>query len=122
VILFRNTGLDDKAHVEFSRKLGDLDDIRRFIVGNRKLRYDYYELFDAGNVDGDSKLHDLDSARSHTNRVTYHLSRAGSRTYTELRPTQKQHKLIKRLTRVTASSTPTQATTLDVPATLSFVR
>jgi alpha-ketoglutarate-dependent 2,4-dichlorophenoxyacetate dioxygenase len=57
--------MDDSMHVEFSRRLGDLDDIRRFITGDRKMRYQYYELFDAGNLDEDNQLMDLDTARAH---------------------------------------------------------
>jgi alpha-ketoglutarate-dependent 2,4-dichlorophenoxyacetate dioxygenase len=54
VIVFRKTGLDDKGHVEFSRRFGDLDDIRPYMVNGRKPRYEYYELFDAGNIDPDT--------------------------------------------------------------------
>ena len=38
------------------------------MTGGRKPRYDYYELFDAGNVDGDGKVLSVDSARHHYGR------------------------------------------------------
>ena len=49
--MFRSTGMDDTAHVEFSRRFGELDDIRPYMTNGRKPRYEYYELFDAGNID-----------------------------------------------------------------------
>ncbi|KAJ5605726.1 hypothetical protein N7510_008507 [Penicillium lagena] len=67
-VVFRNTGLSDKAHVEFSRRLGDLDNISRFITDERKLRYEYLELFDAGNIADDGTLLDPESTRAHHNR------------------------------------------------------
>lgn len=70
VCVFRDTGLDDTAHVEFSRRLGELDDVKRYMVGGRKLRYQYYELFDAGNLDAENNLLDPDSPRAHANRVS----------------------------------------------------
>ncbi|KAL1869977.1 hypothetical protein VTK73DRAFT_2898 [Phialemonium thermophilum] len=82
---FRNTGLDDKGHVEFSARLGDLDDLRRFIQSGRKLRYDYYELFDASNLAEDGSLLDPNCDRAHSNRgnqlfhtdSSYNFRRAG---------------------------------------------
>lgn len=67
-VIFRNTGLDDKGHVDFSWKLGDLDNIKRFISGDRKLRYQYYELFDAGNIADDGSVLDPTSTRAHHNK------------------------------------------------------
>ncbi|KAK1077539.1 hypothetical protein LTR33_008002 [Friedmanniomyces endolithicus] len=58
-------GLTDTTHVEFSRRFGDLDDIRPYMTGGRKPRYDYYELFDAGNVDGEGAVLGPDNRRSH---------------------------------------------------------
>jgi len=52
--VFRKTGLDDTGHVEFSKRFGDLDDIRPYMTNGRKPRYEYYELFDAGNIDPDT--------------------------------------------------------------------
>ncbi|KAI0169298.1 taurine catabolism dioxygenase [Hypoxylon sp. FL1284] len=69
VCVFRDTGMDDEAHVRFSERFGELDNIRRYLVGGRKPRYDLYELFDAGNIDGDTGLIlDPESARAHSNR------------------------------------------------------
>ncbi|KAL1965250.1 hypothetical protein VTN77DRAFT_5852 [Rasamsonia byssochlamydoides] len=68
VCVFRRTGLDDESHIAFSRRLGDLDDIRRYMVGGRKPRYKYYELFDAGNVDEKGNVLDPDSPRAHYGR------------------------------------------------------
>ncbi|KAL1606490.1 hypothetical protein SLS60_003894 [Paraconiothyrium brasiliense] len=64
VCVFRKTGMDDTAHVEFSRRMGDLDDIRPYITAGRKMRYDYYELFDAGNVDEDGNVIDPNSPKA----------------------------------------------------------
>ncbi|KAI2601759.1 taurine catabolism dioxygenase [Hypoxylon sp. NC1633] len=67
--VFRNTGLDDESHVKFSERFGELDNIRRYLVGGRKPRYEHYELFDAGNIDGDSGgVLDPASGRAHSNR------------------------------------------------------
>lgn len=52
----------------FSRRLGELDNIRRYLQGGRKPRYAHYELFDASNLDGDGGLLDPDSPRGHSNR------------------------------------------------------
>lgn len=85
VLVFRDTGLSDAEHVEFSKRFGELDgkdrsphspvqtpeaanngkDIRPYIQGGRKPRYDFYELFDAGNVDNDGNILQPDSARTH---------------------------------------------------------
>ncbi|KAG0647565.1 Alpha-ketoglutarate-dependent 2 [Hyphodiscus hymeniophilus] len=68
VCAFRNTGLDDKGHVDFSRRFGDLDDIRPYMTADRKLRYSYYELFDAGNIDDNGNLNEPDSPRAQYNK------------------------------------------------------
>ena len=65
ILVFRSTNLTDAQHVDFSRRFGDLDDIRPYIQGGRKPRYDFYELFDAGNVDNDGNVLGPDSARTH---------------------------------------------------------
>lgn len=62
--VFRNTGMDDTAHVEFSRRMGELDDIRPYMTNGRKMRYQYYELFDAGNVDEDGNVIDPKSPKA----------------------------------------------------------
>ncbi|KAI0466527.1 alpha-ketoglutarate-dependent 2,4-dichlorophenoxyacetate dioxygenase [Xylaria cf. heliscus] len=81
VCVFRNTGLTDAAHVAFSRRFGELDNIKRYLANGRKPRYAHYELFDAGNVsleptgavvDGKEELEpkplDPASPRAHANR------------------------------------------------------
>lgn len=69
VCVFRDTGLDDDAHVAFSKRFGALDNIRRYMAGGRQPRYAHYELFDAGNIDEATLAPlDPDSARAHANR------------------------------------------------------
>ncbi|KAI1074211.1 taurine catabolism dioxygenase [Whalleya microplaca] len=68
VCSFRDTGLDDAAHVKFSERFGELDNIRRYLVGGRKRRCKYHELFDAGNIDDDGSILDPESPRAHSNR------------------------------------------------------
>jgi alpha-ketoglutarate-dependent 2,4-dichlorophenoxyacetate dioxygenase len=65
----RRTGLDDESHIAFSKRLGDLDNIKRYMVGGRKPRYTHYELFDTGNVDEDGKVLDPNSPRAHFGKV-----------------------------------------------------
>ncbi|KAI1440638.1 taurine catabolism dioxygenase [Annulohypoxylon stygium] len=67
--VFRKTGLDDPTHVEFSTRFGDLDNIKRYLGGGRLPRYALFELFDAGNIDGETNtILPVDSARAHSNR------------------------------------------------------
>ncbi|KAF3765518.1 taurine catabolism dioxygenase [Cryphonectria parasitica EP155] len=66
--VFRNTNLTDDSHVAFSRRLGELDNIARYITPGRKLRYTQLELFDASNLDGDGAVVPSDSPRAHYNR------------------------------------------------------
>ena len=61
--------MDDTAHVEFSRRMGELDDIRPYITAGRKMRYKYYELFDAGNVDEDGNVIDPNSPKAQYQKV-----------------------------------------------------
>jgi alpha-ketoglutarate-dependent 2,4-dichlorophenoxyacetate dioxygenase len=68
VLVFRNTSLSDAQHVEFSARIGELDNVRRYLTGGRKLRYTHYELFDAGNVDEEGNPIDPDSPRAHYNK------------------------------------------------------
>lgn len=68
VLAFRNTGMSDDQHVNFSKRIGELDNMKRYLSGGRKLRYDHYELFDAGNVDENGGPIAADSARSHYNK------------------------------------------------------
>ncbi|KAK3110504.1 hypothetical protein LTR53_015147, partial [Teratosphaeriaceae sp. CCFEE 6253] len=64
-LVFRNPGLTDESHVAFSRRFGDLDDIRPYMTGGRKPRYAHYELFDAGNVLDDGSVLSPDAPRAH---------------------------------------------------------
>ncbi|KAF2181659.1 taurine catabolism dioxygenase [Zopfia rhizophila CBS 207.26] len=68
VLVFRNTGMNDDEHVAFSSKLGELDNVKRYLTGGRKLRYKHVELFDAGNVDEEGNVIHPDSPRSHYNK------------------------------------------------------
>jgi alpha-ketoglutarate-dependent 2,4-dichlorophenoxyacetate dioxygenase len=61
--------MDDTAHVEFSRRMGELDDIRSYMTSGRKMRYEYYELFDAGNVDEDGNVIDPNSTKLQYQKV-----------------------------------------------------
>ncbi|KAI3394564.1 hypothetical protein diail_2555, partial [Diaporthe ilicicola] len=67
-LVFRRTGLTDDEHVTFSRRLGELDNIRRYLTAGRKLRYESLELFDAGNLDADGEIVPSDSPRAHYNK------------------------------------------------------
>ncbi|KAF2868445.1 hypothetical protein BDV95DRAFT_630640 [Massariosphaeria phaeospora] len=68
VLVFRSTGMDDDDHVAFSRKLGELDNVKRYLAEGRKLRYKHYELFDAGNVDEEGNVLSPDSPRAHAGK------------------------------------------------------
>jgi len=63
VIIFRDTGLDDKRHVDFSRNFGDLEKVPKFRGPNVPDRFDYPELFDAGNTDLEGRIVQKDSRR-----------------------------------------------------------
>jgi alpha-ketoglutarate-dependent 2,4-dichlorophenoxyacetate dioxygenase len=54
VCVFRNTGLDDAGHVAFSRLFGELEDAPH--VAGTPMRFDFPELFDAGNMDRDGTV------------------------------------------------------------------
>lgn len=68
VLVFRKTNMDDDEHVAFSSRIGELDNVKRYLTGGRKLRYKHYELFDAGNVDEDGNVIHPDAPRSHYNK------------------------------------------------------
>jgi len=51
VCVFRDSGLDDAAHVAFSRLFGELEHAPRARTANPP-RFAFPELFDAGNLDG----------------------------------------------------------------------
>ncbi|KAH7122515.1 hypothetical protein B0J11DRAFT_341228 [Dendryphion nanum] len=68
VLVFRKTGMNDDEHVAFSSKIGELDNVKRYLTGGRKLRYKHFELFDAGNIDEDGNVIHPDAPRSHYNK------------------------------------------------------
>jgi alpha-ketoglutarate-dependent 2,4-dichlorophenoxyacetate dioxygenase len=61
--------MDDAAHVEFSRRFGELDDIRPYVTNGRKMRYDFYKLFDAGNIDEEANIIHPDSPKAQYQKV-----------------------------------------------------
>jgi len=63
--VFRKTSLSDQQHVDFSRRLGDLDDIRPYLVGGRKPRCGLVEIFDASNISEEGEVLHPDAPRSH---------------------------------------------------------
>jgi hypothetical protein len=67
--MFRNTKLDDESHIDFSRRIGDLDTVKRYMIEGRRPRFGHYELFDAGNVDDQGNVIDPDSPRAHYGKV-----------------------------------------------------
>jgi alpha-ketoglutarate-dependent 2,4-dichlorophenoxyacetate dioxygenase len=60
--------MSDEQHVTFSYKIGDLDNIKRFLTNGRKLRYKHLELFDASNVDEEGLIIQPDAPRAHYNK------------------------------------------------------
>jgi len=56
VTIYRDTGLDDRRHVEFSRQLGELEHVPKFSGPKTVPRFAYSELFDAGNTDKDGNI------------------------------------------------------------------
>jgi len=55
--------LDDKGHIAFSRNFGDLEHVPKFRGPNVPDRFNYPELFDAGNTDRDGNIFQKDSRR-----------------------------------------------------------
>jgi alpha-ketoglutarate-dependent 2,4-dichlorophenoxyacetate dioxygenase len=55
VCVFRNTGLDDVRHIEFSRLFGKLEHAPK-LFGKKVSRFDHPELFDAGNLDASGNI------------------------------------------------------------------
>ena len=76
--------MDDTAHVDFSRKLGELDDIRPYMTAGRKMRYPYYELFDAGNVDEEGNVIHPDSPKAQYQKVGFRRANTASLTDRDL--------------------------------------
>jgi alpha-ketoglutarate-dependent 2,4-dichlorophenoxyacetate dioxygenase len=55
VCVYRNTGLDDVRHIEFSRLFGTLEHAPK-LFGKKVSRFDHPELFDAGNLDASGNI------------------------------------------------------------------
>jgi len=66
--VFRNTGLNDTTHVNFSRRFGELDDIGRYLPPGGKPWLPHIELFDVGNVDHTGAMLDPNSPRAHAGK------------------------------------------------------
>jgi len=74
VVVFRNTGLDDAGHVEFSRLFGELDDYTPYCPPGTKSRLAFKELFDVSNLDIDGNIAQLDSDRVNVAKVISNAS------------------------------------------------
>ncbi|KAF9894981.1 hypothetical protein FE257_004605 [Aspergillus nanangensis] len=68
VVVFRSTGLTDEGHIAFSRKFGELDDVKPYIAAGRKHRLNYPELFDVSNVEADGSILSPESSRGQANK------------------------------------------------------
>nr|WP_299598994.1 TauD/TfdA family dioxygenase [Sphingomonas bacterium] len=56
VCIFRDSGLDDEAHVAFSRLFGELEMAPRISAAGATPRFACPELFDAGNLDREGRI------------------------------------------------------------------
>ncbi|KAJ5492163.1 Taurine catabolism dioxygenase TauD/TfdA [Penicillium expansum] len=74
VVVFRRTGLTDEGHIAFSKKFGELDDVKPYITAGRKHRLKHTELFDISNIGADGSILDPTSPRGEANKVTTYLS------------------------------------------------
>jgi alpha-ketoglutarate-dependent 2,4-dichlorophenoxyacetate dioxygenase len=63
VTVWRNTGLTDESHIEFSRLFGHLEFAPR--MEGRRSRHAHRELFDASNLDADGNIIDNELTRLH---------------------------------------------------------
>ncbi len=63
VCVFRDTGLDDAAHIAFSRSLGELELAPKLF--GKTSRFAHPELFDAGNLDASGNILKDDRRRSY---------------------------------------------------------
>jgi len=55
VCVYRNTGLDDARHIAFSRLFGQLEHAPK-LFGKNVSRFQFPELFDAGNLDANGNI------------------------------------------------------------------
>jgi alpha-ketoglutarate-dependent 2,4-dichlorophenoxyacetate dioxygenase len=69
VLVFRSTSLNDKRHVEFAKRFGELDDIKPYLAAGRKNRLAYDELFDVSNLDLDGTVVESKAPRAQANKV-----------------------------------------------------
>lgn len=70
VLIFRNANLDNEQHIDFSRKFGDLDDVKAHIKAGRVMRFPHQpEIFDVSNLDEHGAiLTDIDPIRKAGNK------------------------------------------------------
>lgn len=54
--MFRHAKLNDELHIQFSERLGELDDVLPHIQAGRPFRFKHKELFDVGNIEQDDSL------------------------------------------------------------------
>ena len=69
MLVFRSTSLNDKRHVEFAKRFGELDDIKPYLAAGRKNRLAYDELFDVSNLDLDGTVVESEAPRAQANKV-----------------------------------------------------
>ncbi|KAH8812901.1 alpha-ketoglutarate-dependent 2,4-dichlorophenoxyacetate dioxygenase [Xylogone sp. PMI_703] len=67
-LVFRKTGLDDKGHVEFAARFGELDDVTPYNALGRINRLKYDQLFDVSNVEVGGGLVDPNGPRAQGNK------------------------------------------------------
>ena len=70
VLIFRNANLDNDQHIDFSRQLGELDDVRVHMRAGRTFRFmDKPEIFDVSNLDNNNEIvTDADPGRKETSK------------------------------------------------------
>lgn len=70
VLVFRKANLDNSAHIEFSRQLGELDDVKVHIKAGRVMRFpEQPEIFDVSNLDHNGNIvTDSDPGRKESNK------------------------------------------------------
>jgi alpha-ketoglutarate-dependent 2,4-dichlorophenoxyacetate dioxygenase len=71
VVVFRSTGMSDEQHIQFTKHLGDLDDISGYIAPGAPVarRTRFLELFDASNMDSDGRVLQEHEKRFQYNKV-----------------------------------------------------
>ncbi|KAL4805224.1 hypothetical protein BDV18DRAFT_161621 [Aspergillus unguis] len=57
VLVFRKANLDNAQHIEFSRRFGELDDVKAHMKAGRRMRFpEQPEIFDVSNLDPDGQV------------------------------------------------------------------